>query len=87
MIVDGLIPAVNLLLSISVTQGNSCSPRRTRKRKSITGKSLHASDGTYTNGIIGVLKAVVPLLKKQQPAYVAFVFDKTRDTFAGELYP
>lgn len=27
------------------------------------GKILHASDGTYTNGIMGVLKAVVSLLK------------------------
>ena len=51
------------------------------------GKILHASDGTYTNGIMGVLKSVVSLLKKQQPAYVAFVFDKTRDTFRRELYP
>ena len=51
------------------------------------GKILHASDGTYTNGIMGVLKAVASLLKKQQPAYMAFVFDKTRDTFRRELYP
>lgn len=50
-------------------------------------KILHAADGTYTNGIFGVLKAVVSLLKKQQPDYMAFVFDKTRDTFRRELYP
>ena len=51
------------------------------------GKILHASDGTYTNGILGVAKAVASLVKKQKPAYVAFVFDKTRDTFRRELYP
>lgn len=50
-------------------------------------KILHASDGTYTNGIFGVLKSVVSLLKKQQPDHIAFVFDKTRDTFRRELYP
>lgn len=49
-------------------------------------KILHASDGTYTNGIMGVLKAVASLLKKQKPAYVAFVFDKTRDTFRRQMY-
>lgn len=50
-------------------------------------KILHASDGTFTNGIFGVLKATASLLKKQQPEYVAFVFDQTRDTFRRELYP
>ena len=50
-------------------------------------KILHSSDGTYTNGIFGVLKSVVSLLKKQQPDHIAFVFDKTRDTFRRELYP
>ncbi len=50
-------------------------------------KILHAGDGTYTNGVFGVIKAVVSLLKKQQPDHVAFVFDKTRDTFRRKLYP
>lgn len=50
-------------------------------------KILHAADGTYTNGIFGVLKAVASLLKKQRPDHVAFVFDKTRDTFRRALYP
>lgn len=50
-------------------------------------KILHAKDGTYTNGIFGVLKATASLLKKQKPDYIAFVFDQTRDTFRRELYP
>lgn len=49
-------------------------------------KILHAADGTYTNGIFGVLKTVASLLKKQQPDHMVFVFDKTRDTFRRELY-
>ena len=48
---------------------------------------LHASDGTYTNGIFGVLKAVASLLEKQRPDHIAFVFDRTRDTFRRKLYP
>lgn len=50
------------------------------------GKILHAGDGTYTNAIFGMLKTIASLLKKQEPAYIAFVFDKTRDTFRRELY-
>lgn len=49
-------------------------------------KILHAADGTYTNGIFGVLKSVASLLKRQRPDHIAFVFDKTRDTFRRELY-
>lgn len=49
-------------------------------------KILHAKDGTYTNAIFGMLKMVVSLMKKQQPDHIAFVFDKTRDTFRRELY-
>lgn len=51
------------------------------------GKILHAKDGTYTNAIFGMLKMMVSLMKKQQPDYIAVVFDKTRDTFRRELYP
>lgn len=50
-------------------------------------KILHAQDGTYTNAIFGMLKTVVSLMKRQQPDHIAFVFDKTRDTFRRELYP
>lgn len=50
-------------------------------------KILHAQDGTYTNAIFGMLKTVVSLMKRQQPDHMAFVFDKTRDTFRRELYP
>lgn len=49
-------------------------------------KILHAKDGTYTNAIFGMLKMIVSLMKKQQPDYIAFVFDKTRDTFRREMY-
>ncbi len=49
-------------------------------------KILHAKDGTYTNAIFGMLKMVVSLMKKQQPDHIAFVFDKTRDTFRREIY-
>ena len=57
------------------------------EKKKHYGRILHAQDGTYTNAIFGMLKMVVSLMKRQQPEYVAFVFDKTRDTFRRELYP
>lgn len=50
------------------------------------GKILHSKDGTYTNGIFGMVKTVVSVLRRQKPGYLAFVFDKTRDTFRRELY-
>lgn len=50
-------------------------------------KILQSEDGVYTNAVFGMLKMVVSLLKKQQPDHIAFVFDKTRDTFRRELYP
>lgn len=50
-------------------------------------KILHAADGTYTNAVFGVIKTTVSVIKKQKPDYIAFVFDKTRDTFRRELYP
>ncbi len=49
-------------------------------------KILHASDGTYTNAVFAMLKAVVSLMKRQRPEYIAFVFDKTRDTFRRQMY-
>lgn len=50
-------------------------------------KILHAADGTYTNAVFGVLKTIVSILNKQKPDHIAFVFDKTRDTFRRKLYP
>lgn len=49
-------------------------------------KILHAKDGTYTNAVYGMLKMVISLMKKQQPDHIAFVFDRTRDTFRRRLY-
>lgn len=49
-------------------------------------KIMHAPDGTYTNGIFTMLRTVLKILKNQKPDYIAFVFDKTRNTFRRELY-
>lgn len=50
------------------------------------GRILQSPDGVYTNAIFGMLKTVVSIMKQQKPEYIAFVFDKTRDTFRRELY-
>lgn len=49
-------------------------------------KIMHAPDGTYTNGIFTMLRTVLKILKNQTPDHIAFVFDKTRNTFRRELY-
>lgn len=49
-------------------------------------KIMHAPDGTYTNGIFTMLRTVLKILKTQNPNHIAFVFDKTRNTFRRELY-
>lgn len=49
-------------------------------------KIMHAPDGTYTNGIFTMLRTVLKILKTQKPDHIAFVFDKTRNTFRRELY-
>lgn len=49
-------------------------------------KIMHAPDGTYTNGIYTMLRTVLKILKNQKPDHIAFVFDKTRNTFRRELY-
>lgn len=49
-------------------------------------KLLHTSDGKYTNGILVMLRQLMTILEKQKPDYMAFCFDKTRDTFRRQLY-
>lgn len=49
-------------------------------------KIMHAPDGTYTNGIFTMLRTILKILKNQKPDHIAFVFDKTRNTFRRELY-
>ena len=45
------------------------------------GQILHTSDGKYTNAMFTMLRTLLGIYKKVKPEYVAFVFDKTRDTF------
>lgn len=56
------------------------------EREKYYDRILRASDGTYTNAVFGMMKAVVSLMKRQRPEYIAFVFDKTRDTFRRQMY-
>ena len=45
------------------------------------GQILHTSDGKYTNAMFTMLRTLFGIYKNVKPEYVAFVFDKTRDTF------
>lgn len=51
------------------------------KRKTHYDEILHTSDGRYTNAIFTMLKTMLAMYKKVRPDYIAFVFDKSRDTF------
>ena len=44
-------------------------------------KMLMTTDGKYTNAMFTMLRTLLGIYKKVKPEYVAFVFDKTRDTF------
>lgn len=56
------------------------------KQKLHYDKIMHASDGTYTNAVYGMLRTILKIIKNQKPEYIAVVFDKTRNTFRREKY-
>lgn len=45
------------------------------------GEILHTSDGRYTNAIFTMFRTMLAMYKKTKPDYIAFVFDKSRNTF------
>lgn len=48
---------------------------------------MHASDGTYTNGVYASLKIIRNLIYKYKPDYMIVAFDMGRNTFRRKLYP
>lgn len=57
------------------------------KQKAFFDKLLHTSDGTYINAVYTMLKLIKDILDKQNPAYIAFCFDKSRHTtFRKQIY-
>lgn len=51
------------------------------EREKLYSKILQTSDGRYTNAIFTMLRTLQGIYKKVNPAYVAFVFDQSRNTF------
>lgn len=49
-------------------------------------RPLRNSKGMNTSALYGFLKTFFSLLKKFQPDYMCFAFDKSRDTFRRDLY-
>ena len=47
---------------------------------------MHSKQGEYTNALYGMLRTVLKIMDKQKPEYIAFAFDKSRDTFRREIY-
>lgn len=56
------------------------------ERKKHYDKLLHAPDGTYTNGVYGMVTQLVRLLEGWKPDFVVLAFDKTRNTFRRAIY-
>lgn len=57
------------------------------KKRAMYPQIMHAPDGRYTNGILGFMRSLNSMLKKQKPTHVFIAFDKTRATFRRQLYP
>lgn len=57
------------------------------ERKKYYHKILQTSKGVYTNAIFSMLKTIKKIIETQEPKYICFCFDKTRNTFRRELYP
>lgn len=60
--------------------------RTDEEKEAAIQKLLHTSDGKFTNGILVMLRQLMTILEKQKPEYIAFCFDKTRNTFRRKLY-
>lgn len=50
-------------------------------------KKIMQVDGVYTNGVYGMMKALLKIIKKQDFSHVAIAWDLNRKTFRRELYP
>lgn len=60
--------------------------RDPEKKKLLYKDIMQTSDGVYTNAMFGMLRTILKIIKNQQPEYIAFAFDKSRNTFRRELY-
>ena len=49
-------------------------------------KMMKTSDGRYTNGVFGMVKIILKLIKKQQPTHMVVAWDISRNTFRREKY-
>lgn len=56
------------------------------KQKSLYQDIMHSENGEYTNALYGMLRTILKIIENQKPEYIAFAFDKTRDTFRRDLY-
>lgn len=55
------------------------------KRELLFPKILHTSDGVYTNAMFGMLKALLKIIKEQEPSHIAVAWDVSRNTFRREI--
>lgn len=50
-------------------------------------KKIMQVNGVYTNGVYGMMKALLKIIQSQNPSHVVVAWDLNRNTFRRELYP
>ena len=48
---------------------------------------MQTSTGVYTNGIFGLIRYLLKILRTQKPSHLAVAWDLTRETFRRRMYP
>lgn len=48
---------------------------------------MQNSEGLYTNGVYGMTKKLLKIIKTIKPRYITVAWDKSRNTFRREIYP
>lgn len=50
-------------------------------------KAMQTKDGQFTNGVYGMTKFLLKVIKEQKPTHMIIAWDISRDTFRREIYP
>lgn len=70
--------------------GNVPMPYKMAKTEEDYAKALPKllqKDGVFTNGVYGMMKTLLKIIRNQKPTHVAIAWDLSRNTFRRELYP
>ncbi|MCR5671115.1 MAG: 5'-3' exonuclease [Butyrivibrio sp.] len=57
------------------------------KKEKLYSQIMHNDKGQYTNAMYSMMRAILKIMREQEPTHMMFAFDTTRDTFRREKYP